>query len=188
MSRTLAGVLVLVMAAGVAYAGIPDPDLSSCELGPDIGMTTCPAGDGPAFEYITVTAKRADTTPIEGIPYNSFFFTVTGGDVTMTHVDAETDANGEIRFTCVGDESIATPGVSIGAQIYTVVLNDSDDLDCKTFDLFVDANNWLNLQDFIEFSGDYGLVSPRSDYNWSGGVIGLQDFILFSAHYGHAAP
>ena len=67
MSRTLAGVLVgLMVFAGVATAGIPDPDNSTVELTPDVGMCSCPAGDGPDYEYILVTAKRADASRLRG--------------------------------------------------------------------------------------------------------------------------
>jgi len=185
MSRILVGVLAGLMvltAAGLASAGIPDPDNSTVALGPDGGMVTCPAGDGPAYQYITVTAKRADASPIEGIPYTSFFFTVTGGDVTISHVDAATDASGVIRFEVVGNETIPLGTVTVEAQIYTVALNDSDDINVNTFDLNNDSA--VGLQDFTVFSGDYGGTNPRSDFNWDGSV-GLQDFTLFSAHYGH---
>ncbi len=83
MARTLAGVLagLMVLAlAGAASAGIPDPDLSTVVLTAG-GLATCPQRDGPVYQYITVTAKRSDASPIQGIPWSSFFFTVTGGDV-----------------------------------------------------------------------------------------------------------
>ncbi len=179
---------LLVFAANIASADAPDADLSSLMLGPDLGMTTCPAGDGPVSQYITVTVRTPSASPIGRIPYNCFFFCVTGGDIRITPVDLETNAQGRIRFECFGEESIAAPGITLGMQIYTVVLNDTFDLDCKAFDLFEDSNGWLNLQDFIEFSGDYGLEVERRDYDWSGGPVGPQDFILFSAHYGHAEP
>lgn len=184
MARTLvgalAGLLVLV-AATMASAGIPDPDLSTVELGPALGMATCPAGDGPSFEHIKVTAKRTDTTPIEGIPYSSFFFTVTGGDVTITHVGTETDANGEILFSMVGDETIIG-NITIEVQIYTVILNDSDILYCNSFDMNDDGS--VGLQDFVLFSAQYNGTDPSADFNFDGSV-GLQDFVLFSAHYNH---
>ena len=66
MSRTFAGILVGVLilgAASVSMAGIPDPDNSDCVLGPDAGMCTCPAGDGPPYEEVLVTAKDGDATP-----------------------------------------------------------------------------------------------------------------------------
>ena len=190
MARTLAGVLagLMVLAlAGAASAGIPDPDLSTVVLTAG-GMATCPQGDGPVYQYITVTAKRSDATPIQGIPWSSFFFTVTGGDVTITHVGAETDVNGQIQFTVQGDEAIAYPGpVAIEVQIYTVVLNDSDNLACNTFDVHPlgAPNGAVGVQDFVQFGQDYNTVQPRSDFNWSGGVVGIQDFVLFGQHYNH---
>ena len=188
MSRTLAAVLVgLAAFAVVASAGIPDPDLSTCELTNDsgAGMATCPAGDGPAYQYIKVTAKRADGSPIEGIPYTSFFFTVTGGDVTISHVDEETDVNGEIRFEMTGDETIVLLDpdfLQIEVQIYTVALNDVDYLECNSYD--INEDDTVGLADFSAFSQDYGTTAKRSDFNWDG-TVGLADFSQFSQHYGH---
>jgi hypothetical protein len=186
MSRILAGVLAgcLVLAmAGVAGAGIPDPDQSSVALDTG-GLSTCPQGDGPAFQYVTVTAKRADSTPIQGIPSSSFFFSVTGGDVTFNAVDSETDTNGEIRFEVVGDEAIGYPTVlAISCQIYTVVLNDSDNLSCITYDYDLDGD--VDPVDFGTFAGDFGAVAPRSDFDWSGGNIDPIDFGSFAGHFGH---
>lgn len=177
----LAGLLVLA-AATVASAGIPDPTLSTIALGPDGGMATCPQADGPAFEYVTVTAKRSDATPIQGIPYSSFFFTVTGGNVTITAVGAETDANGEIQFTVVGDETIIGD-ITIDCQIYTVVLDAGATLTCNSFDMNDDGA--VGLQDFVLFSAEYNGTSAAADFNFDG-TVGLQDFVLFSAHYNHS--
>jgi hypothetical protein len=189
MSRTLAGVLVGLMViafAGMASAGIPDPDNSTVQLTPDAGMCTCPAGDGPDYEYILVTAKRADATPIAGIPYGSFFFTVTGGDVTITHVDAETNSAGEISFTMVGDETIIAlppdPPLEVECQIYTVVLNASASIPVNSFD--IDGNGTVGLSDFGIFSSIYLSSDSRGDFDWNG-TVGLSDFGLFSAHYLH---
>ncbi len=191
MARTLAGVLagLMVLAfAGAASAGIPDPDLSTVVLTAG-GLATCPAGDGPVYQYITVTAKRSDASPIQGIPYSSFFFTVTGGDVTLTHVEAETDVNGQIRFSVVGDESVQYPNtLTIEVQIYTVVLSDSDVLPCNSLDLFPlgAPDGAVGGGDFIQFGGDYNDVAPRSNYNWSvDGLCGGADFIIFGNHYNH---
>jgi len=193
MARTLAGVLaglMVLVAAGAASAGIPDPDLSTVVLTAG-GLTTCPAGHAAdaVYQYITVTAKRSDATPIQGIPWSSFFFTVTGGDVTLTHVDAETDVNGQIRFTVLGNESIQYPNtVGIEVQIYTVVLNDSDNLPCVSVDLFpLGAPDGQCVgADFVEFGKDYNKVAPRSNFNWSvDGLCGGADFVIFGHHYNH---
>ena len=188
MSRTLAGVLVgliaLACCAGVAAAGIPDPDNSWVDLtktNPD-GMVTCPDLDAPPYQYIKVYARRADNSPIQGIPYTSFFFTVTGGDINLTNVDAETDVNGEIRFQADDAENLPLGSVTIECQIYTVVLNDIDTLNVNSFDINNDGG--VGVQDATLFVADYGTTNARSDFNWDGGV-GVQDATLFVAHYGH---
>lgn len=194
MSRTLAGVLaglfLLTFAVG-ATAGIPDPDNSSCTLtnGTGAGMATCPALDGETYQYILVEAKRADASAIQGIPSTSFFFTVTGADVNI-NVDPlwnggvpETDANGQIQFEMDDDEAYVG-NITIDVQIYTVVLNDSDQLYLNNYDVQNDGTG-VGGQDFALFVADFGNVAPRSDFNHSGGVVGGQDFALFVSHFGH---
>jgi hypothetical protein len=186
MLRTLAVALVgLMVLAGTAGAGIPDPDLSTINLGPDGCMTSCPAGEGPTYEYITVNARRADNTPIADIPSTSFFFTVTGGNVTITAVDAATDAAGDIRFSMVADETIeqlSPNSLDIQCMIYTIVLTATASVQVNTFDL--NLNDCVDLADFSMFSAMYLTANPRGDYNWSG-TVDLPDFGMFSAHYLH---
>ena len=189
MSRTLGGVLVALMfvaAAATSYAGIPDPGQSGVALTAPLVWTTCPSFDGPTYQYITVTAKRSNSTPIQGIPYNSFFFLVTGGDVSIAHVDAETDVNGEIRFEMTNDETIIALDpdyLVVEAHIYTVVVAQTGSLEVNSYD--IDGLGTVGLSDFSMFSIDYGTVAKRSDFDWSGGNVGLADFSLFSQHYGH---
>jgi hypothetical protein len=186
MSRVLASVLAgcLVLAvAGVAGAGIPDSDQSSIAASMG-GMATCPSGDGPAFQYVTVTAKRADSTPIQGIHSSNFFFTSTGGNVTVTAVDSQTDVNGEIRFEVVADQAIAYPNtVTIGVSIYTIAVNSTVDVTCNTFDYDLDGD--VDPVDFGTFAADFGTVAPRSDFDWSGGNVDPIDFGSFAGHFGH---
>jgi len=189
MSRTLAGVLVALVAlafmAGVTSAGIPDPSTSFVTLSktdPD-GMATCPALDALPYQYVKVDARRSDNTPIQGIPYTSFFFTVTGGSINLTNVDAQTDLNGQIRFQADDAASLALGSVTIDCQIYTVVLNDSDILQVNTFD--INGDGAVGAQDFSLFVSDFGKVPvhKRADFNWDGAVA-AQDFSLFVAHFG----
>ena len=208
MSRILAGVLagcLILAVAGVAGAGIPDPDNSTIVLEPvqaKAGLMTCYNGDAPAFEMIKVTAKRADTTPIEEIPYTSFFFTVTGGAVTITceSVPAETDVNGEILFSIVADEAICHPDgdpitgtpIDIDVQIYTVALTYGVSLTCNTVDYNLD--DVVDPIDFVKFAADFNKdsdvepVRERSDFDWSGGIIDPIDFVKFAAHFGLVHP
>jgi hypothetical protein len=187
MSRTFAAILaglLILGAASVSMAGIPDPDESDVVMGPDAGMCTCPSGDGPAYQYVTVYAERDDSSPIQGIPSTSFFFTVTGGDCTFTGVQAETDANGMIEFEVTGDETIVeySTGITIEVQIYTVALNQSDTLLCNSVD--INESGDVGVQDATLFVADYGTTNTRSDFNWDG-TVGVQDATIFVAHYGH---
>jgi hypothetical protein len=185
MSRILAGVLVLAMAA-VAGAGIPSADESFVEMtAGGKGLTTCPAGDASAYGYITVTALRSDQTPISGIQSSDFFFTVTGtgsGNVSINAFDTETNANGEIRFEAQGTGTVLYGSLTVTVQIYTVVLNDSDTLWVNTYDY--DDNGTVNPVDFVTFAGDYGGSAEKSDFDWNG-VVNPVDFVSFAGHFGH---
>jgi hypothetical protein len=150
-------------------------------------MVSCPQGDGPVYEYITVNARRSDNTPIADIPSTSFFFTITGGNVTIvcTSVPPVTDAAGDIQFSMVADETIellAPSALGVECMIYTIVLNDYDGLQVNTFDL--NGNGCVDLADFSIFSSIYLTTDPRGDYDWSG-LVDLPDFGYFSAHYLH---
>lgn len=197
MSRILAGVLVVLAVAAVASAGIPDPNLSNVVMDLGIkGLATCPAADGPEYQYVTVTAKDSGGNGIEGIEASSFFWVVTGGDVsfnvkrvpgTPAHGDT-TNSAGEIKFAVVGDETILYPTqLLIECQIYTVVLADVDTLWCNTVDY--DNNGTCNNIDFVTFAGDYFDPSDpeRSDFDWNEDVNNI-DFVTFAGHYNHVAP
>jgi hypothetical protein len=189
MSRTLAGVLagclVLIMAT-VAGAGIPDADLSSVSMtAGGKGLATCPAGDAASYSYITVTALRTDSSPIQGIPSGSFFFNVVGtgsGNVSISAFDTQTDVNGQCRFQANGDGAVLYGSLTVTVQIYTVVINDSDALWCNTFDY--DDNGSVNPVDFGTFAGDFGGTNERSDFDWNG-LVNPVDFGTFAGHFGH---
>jgi hypothetical protein len=189
MSRTLAGVLAgcLVLAmATVAGAGIPDADASYVTMtAGGQGLSTCPAGDGAAYSYITVTALRTDLSPIQGIPSGSFFFTVVGtgsGNVSINAFDTETDVSGNIRFQAQGDGTILYGSLAVSVQIYTVVLSDSDTLWCNTFDYDNDSD--VDPVDFGAFAGNFGGSNQNSDFDWDGDVDPV-DFGTFAGHFGH---
>ncbi len=191
MSRTLLGVLAgcLVLAmVTVAGAGIPSAGDSYTTMSTGgKGLTTCPAGDGGAYSYITVTALRSDLTPIQGIPSSSFFFTVAGsgsGNVSISAFDTETDVSGNIRFQADSSGTIAYGSLTVSVQIYTVVLTSAPGtLWCNTYDL--DGSGAVTPIDFGNFAGKYGTVSEDCDYDWTGAVVNPIDFGKFAAHYGH---
>lgn len=185
MSRILAVVLVLALAA-TAGAGIPSADDSFVTMtNSGKGLSTCPIGDGSPYSYITVTALRADLSPIQGIPSGSFFFTVSGtgsGNVSIDAFDAETDASGNIRFEANGTGTVLYTSLTVTVQIYTVVINDTDTLWVNTFDY--DDNGTVNPIDFVAFAGDFGGTNEASDFDWNG-VVNPIDFVSFAGHFGH---
>jgi parallel beta-helix repeat protein len=165
------------------------PILSSVSLSSG-GLVTCPAGDGPAYQYTTVTVQDYDREPIPGVPAEEFTFLITPlGDTyaygplscTFTPVDSQTNANGEIRFTIQGDTTIVG-NISIQVTILGVSLNDVETLPCKSPDYFCDGA--VILGDFIIFGQDYGKAQYRSDFTWDG-MVNLLDFVMFGQHWGH---
>lgn len=172
-----------------------DPDSSFVTLTADStdGLTTCPAGDAPAYYHVKVTVRDGAGAPVEGIAAGEFDLTVApaggtlyygGFSCTVTAVDAATDANGEIRFGLAGDTSISGD-VNVTVMVSGVAINDLDVLPCVSLDINVDGS--VDLIDFISFAEDYMTAAPRSDFNWSG-LVELIDFIMFAEHYMHGAP
>jgi hypothetical protein len=185
MSRILAGVLVLALAA-VAGAGIPSADDSYVTMSNSgKGLVTCPAGDASAYSYITVTALRSDLSPIQGIPSSDIFFTVAGsgsGNVAINAYDTQTDVSGNIRFQAQGTGTVLYGSLTITVAIYSVVINDSDLLWCNTVDY--DNNGTVNPVDFVTFAGDFGTTNEKSDFDWNG-IVNPVDFVTFAGHFGH---
>jgi hypothetical protein len=189
MLRTSASILMILLALGLADsagAEVPPPNPSFVTMtAGGMGLSTCPAGDGDAYEFITVTALQDDHTPIVGLPSSAFYFMITGsgsGNVSIAAYDTETNADGEIRFRAQGTGTILYGSVTIVAHIYTVVLNDSDLLWCNTFDY--DDNGTVDPTDFAAFASHYGSSNQMSDFNWDGSVDPI-DFAEFASHYGH---
>jgi hypothetical protein len=192
----------------VVEAGIDDFHVSLFECGSQIdpdssfvtltaegasGLTTCPAGDGPAYCYAKVTVRDGTGSPVPGIASGEFDITIApaggtqyygGFSCTVTAVDAQTDAGGEIRFEITGDTSISGD-VNVTVVVSGVAINDVDILPSVTFDIIMDG--LVDLLDFIEFANDYNTTAARSDFNWDGSVE-LLDFILFAGHYMHSTP
>jgi C1A family cysteine protease len=170
-----------------------DPDLSHVTLTGEsmAGITTCPAGDGPAYQFVKVTVMDGTGTPIQGIASSQVSLSVTpaGGALyygsptcTATAFDVETDANGEIRFELVGDTSISGD-LNVTATVSGVALNDMDVLGARSYDIRVDGT--VDLPDFLDFATDYNTAAARSDFDWSG-MADVTDFILFAGHYQHS--
>ena len=172
-----------------------DPDYSFVTLThePESGMTTCPGGDGPVYRYVKVTVMDESNSPMQGIASDQITLTITpsGGatyhgalSVTASAVDAETDADGEVRFDLTGDTSI-TGDINIGVTVSGVTLNDMDVLSTRTVDLMMDGI--VDLVDFSRFAFDYNTTNTQSDFDWSG-YVDLVDFSRFALHYLHGNP
>jgi hypothetical protein len=196
-SGIVLGLIVLFIGASatpcLGARHIPDPNLSFVELtGGNAPLVTCPAGDGPAYQYVKVTCKDSTGIPMSGIPANFFAFTIAplGTDThwygtlncIFTAVDPATDANGEIRFNVTSDSSIYG-NITIQVTVMSITFNDIDILSCKSPDY--DTNGVIGLGDFVVFGSDYGKTVWRSDFTGDG-PVSLGDFVTFGRHYGHS--
>jgi C1A family cysteine protease len=192
----------------VVEAGIDDFSVSQFECGTSIdpdysfvtltheaegGMTTCPLGDGPAYEHVKVTVKDGADAPVQGIDAGQFSFAISPAagatffgtlSATFAPVDAETDASGEIRFDLVGDTSIQGD-INIEVTVSGTAINDIDVLETRSFDSAMDGI--VDLIDFSRFALDYQTSAPQSDFDWSG-FVDLVDFSRFALHYQHGDP
>jgi hypothetical protein len=162
---------------------------------------TCPAGDA-IFNYVTVTVWDANGNPVPGIPAANFAFTVTAQGAGMPWVypyssttqyngvlgaafvpiDAQTDANGKIRFTFRATTSVIGD-VLITATVNGQPIKDRERLPCKSVDYNVDGV--VGLGDFVTFASDYTKYKWRSDFTNDGGLVSLSDFVTFAGHYTH---
>jgi len=199
------GLLVLLIGAGImpgisgkTERSIPDPDVSTVELTATshIGMTTCPAGDGQIYEFLKVTVKDAMGTPMVGLPSALFQFNLaaTPGTTyynvlscTFTPVTpAVTDANGEIKFTILGDTSMYG-NITIQVVVLGVPLSDIGILPVKTVDITNDGI--VSLGDFSYFGQQYTKNNYRCDFTWDlDHAVTLGDFSYFGQHYTHEYP
>jgi hypothetical protein len=190
MARALTSVLIILIIPCLVGAGnwpIPCPDQSHIELTYPALMTTCPAGDGPAFEHVQVFAVTKDGDPIEGLPSSQFFFTI-DGNVTVTPVEQATDENGRIRFTMTSDESLVRldpDWMHIECRIATVALNDVDSLQVNTLDLNTDG--CISDEDATVFRSLYLSEDPRADFSRDG-AVDMKDASVLTRHIGHCAP
>jgi hypothetical protein len=169
-----------------------DPDYSFVTLTDESGggLTTCPDGDGPAYQYVKVSVRDGANNPIQGIASTQIALAITPAGGTTYHgtisvsaspVETETDAQGEIRFELVGDTSISGD-VNIEATVAGIPINDMDVLPVITFDLRMDG--LVDLLDFSMFADDFTTTAARSDFNWDG-FVDLIDFSMFASHFLH---
>jgi len=169
-----------------------DPEQSTVVLSSENmpGMITCPAGDGAAYEHLLVTLRNSGGNPVPDVPANHFIISVAPQpgtqhystlSCTFTPVDAQTNANGEIRFTVRGDTSIIGD-IQVSVTVQEILLNDQPLLSCKSFD--VDVTGTVSGTDFVIFGQQWGSTEWDCDFTWDG-VVGGSDFVMFGQHWGH---
>jgi hypothetical protein len=175
----------VVLAAGVAFAGVPCAGTSECNVStnsPDCTTTEgafCPQGDGDVVTVAVVirdcygnTLAGRDVTIAP--PGGNFFFCEAAKVV-------QTDALGEASTTFAqfggcgfAQFSATSEGVTIqGNLIYS-----------SSFDNDSPATGDVGLSDFARFSSHFGSANACSDYDCDG-TVGLGDFAKFSSHFGH---
>jgi hypothetical protein len=165
----------------------PCPNRSHVDLTYPHLMTTCPAGDGPAYQYVQAFAITKDGDPIEGLPSSEFSFAV-DGDVTVTPVEEATNENGLVHFTLRGNESIVRldpDWLHVECTIADVRLNDADSLHVNSFDLNGDGR--VDKDDVAIFQSLYLENDLRADY-YRDGVVDMKDLSFLVDHDGHCVP
>ena len=181
----------VVLAAGVAFAGVPCSNTSECNVSVlHLGTTSCSSTEG-AF----CPLGDQDTVLVEIVVRDCYGNTLAAKDVTINPPAAgffmcegaklvTTDALGEASTTyrefggCGFMQFSATSqGVTFqGNLIYSA-----------NFDNDVPANGCVTLSDFGRFAASYLSSNPCMDYDCSGQVT-LSDFGKFASHYLHCCP
>jgi len=181
----------VVLAAGVAFAGVPCAGTSECNVSVNhLGTTSCSSTEG-AF----CPAGDQDTVLVEVVIRDCYGNTLAGRDVTISPPGGDfcfcesakqvtTDALGEASATfgefggCgFAQFSATSEGVTIqGNLIYSA-----------NFDNTVPADCAVTLSDFAKFAAAYLSSDACMDYDCSGQVT-LGDFAKFASHYLHDCP
>jgi len=182
MARALAVVAIVLIALCLMGADKwPETGRTRVELPEDLGLTTCPAGDGPPFEHVRVVVTHGDDEPMAGLP-SSLFSLEVGGNVTATPVDEETDENGVIRFSMVGNESFVRLGddwLHVKCTFGGGPTNKADSLHVNSFDL--NADGCVDDKDVDVFQSLYLTDDPRADFNWDG-IVNMSDASVLADH------
>jgi hypothetical protein len=183
----LAGIALVVLLAGSAYAGVPCAGTSDLTASPPCDAY-CPASD-MGILTVTVVVRDCYGALLPGIEV-----TVEPLDV-VTHCwcpgeEAKvctTDVNGtcSVTFHNFGGCDGGDCGLEFQATADGVVLGPSNRVITASPD--TDANCIVNLADFIYFAGVYQTPDCCCDFDCSG-LVNLADFITFASHYQHACP
>jgi hypothetical protein len=192
--RVFAVVVIMTLVfAGAAFAGIPSASTSTVEregqgapgtCDPDIAVV-CPASDMGTI-LVTVTVRNVYGDPLPGKTVDCYALPVVGtfcfcpGESLQTDV---TDINGQAFFYYTDFGGCGD--LQFGAECEGVVFTPSPVIEVRSPDANGDCV--VNLTDFIYFAGVYLTADACADYDCSG-LVDLSDFIVFASHYGHACP
>jgi hypothetical protein len=180
----------VVLAAGVALAGVPCAGTSECNVSvTHTGTTSCSATEGafcPAGDqdevvvdvvirdcYGNTLAGRTVTVD----PPSGFYF-CGGSQVLVTDGLGEASATfSEFGGCGFAQFSATSEGVTIqGNLVYS-----------SSFDNDSPANGAVSASDFARFASHYLSANPCSDYDCSG-QVSASDFAKFASHYLHDCP
>ena len=187
--------LALMLAAGTAVAGPPDPILSSAFSNQQTWGDICPKGDGDALapnQALIAVLIDAAGAPCVGIPAADIEMRSPNLTICAAiHPDGPTDATGTTRWTRPIPAGGCTPTVEVWVA---GVLITSANMRLHSWDIagpgghdgFVDAGDLSKMASLL---GVPALYHPCYDWNESGGpTIDASDLASFAAHLTHHCP
>ena len=182
----------VVLAAGVAFAGVPCAGTSECNVSvahfdPTVVCTGtegyfCPLGD-------------QDTVHVAVVVRDCYGNALAGRDVTINYPATgfcfceaakvvQTDALGEAStyYTQFGGCGFLQMSATSGGVTFLGNLVYAANVDC-----LAPADCGVTLGDFAQFAAYYNTTEPCVDFDCNG-LVALGDFARFAAHYDHACP
>lgn len=207
LRRFLLGILV-VSVASMAWAGVPDLNLSTATIpagSQGASIFTVPNGTGEAFDNaflpgggvvdatITVTLIDTNTDPIFLYPFEDLWLeTSLGGLVSCsggTVADQSTDENGQTTFSVAklgGGFTDPASEMTLVMVAGAPIAGGGVDVQFNSPDISGDLV--VNLTDIVTFTGFLGGgYSFSGDFN-NDGVINLSDIVRFTGGIGAACP
>jgi hypothetical protein len=201
------GLLVCGLVLGLvsfAWAGVPDPDMStaSTAAGQRVSVMVVPDGNGfalnAAMAYpgvtgvnatITVTVRDINGDPIFLFPASDIWLESESKALTVcpggSNADQDTDINGETTFTnplfagCQGTGVVVVINSQALTQPALDMIFNSPDINC---------DRKVDLTDVVLFAQDYyGAYNYRSDFYWDG-VLNLSDIVLLAQNLQTECP
>jgi hypothetical protein len=205
--RKLMGLLVCGLVLGLAsfaWAGVPDPDMSTATTaaGQQVSVMVNPDGNGFALNAcmaypgvtdvdatITVTVNDINGDPIFLYPATDMWLESESKALVLcpggSNADADTDINGQSTFTnplfagCQGTGVVVVINSQALTQPALNMIFNSPDINC---------DKKVDLTDVVLFAQDYyGSYQYRCDFYWDG-VLNLSDIVLMAQNLQTECP